>query len=60
MKKLLIVVDMQKDFIDGSLGTPEASPWIPTRRIILILRRGKSFRSFIVSGEQPDGSLIIL
>ncbi|MBR1816819.1 MAG: cysteine hydrolase [Lachnospiraceae bacterium] len=24
MKKLLIVVDMQKDFIDGSLGTAEA------------------------------------
>lgn len=24
MKKLLIVVDMQKDFIDGSLGTKEA------------------------------------
>lgn len=23
-KKILIVVDMQKDFIDGSLGTPEA------------------------------------
>ena len=24
MNKLLIVVDMQNDFIDGSLGTPEA------------------------------------
>ena len=24
MSKLLIVVDMQKDFVDGSLGTPEA------------------------------------
>lgn len=24
MKKFLIVVDMQKDFIDGALGTPEA------------------------------------
>ena len=24
MKKTLIVVDMQKDFIDGSLGTKEA------------------------------------
>lgn len=24
MKKTLIVVDMQKDFIDGALGTPEA------------------------------------
>ncbi|MBQ4517004.1 MAG: cysteine hydrolase [Clostridia bacterium] len=25
MKKLLIVVDMQKDFVDGALGTPEAA-----------------------------------
>ena len=24
MKRLLVVVDMQNDFIDGSLGTPEA------------------------------------
>ena len=24
MKKVLIVIDMQNDFIDGSLGTPEA------------------------------------
>lgn len=24
MRKVLVVVDMQKDFIDGSLGTPEA------------------------------------
>lgn len=24
MKKILVVIDMQKDFIDGSLGTPEA------------------------------------
>ena len=22
--KLLVVVDMQKDFVDGALGTPEA------------------------------------
>lgn len=29
MKKLLIVVDMQKDFIDGSLGTAEAVSIVP-------------------------------
>ena len=28
-RKILIVVDMQKDFIDGSLGTPEAQKIIP-------------------------------
>ncbi|MBR6360820.1 MAG: cysteine hydrolase [Clostridia bacterium] len=29
MQKFLIVVDMQNDFIDGSLGTPEAQAIIP-------------------------------
>lgn len=29
MSKLLIVVDMQKDFIDGALGTPEAQKIVP-------------------------------
>lgn len=28
-KKLLLVVDMQNDFIDGSLGTPEAEAIVP-------------------------------
>ena len=29
MKKLLVVVDMQNDFIDGALGTPEAQAIVP-------------------------------
>lgn len=29
MKRLLVVVDMQKDFIDGSLGTKEAQAIVP-------------------------------
>lgn len=29
MKKLYVVVDMQKDFIDGSLGTREAQEMLP-------------------------------
>ena len=29
MKKLLVVVDMQNDFIDGSLGTAEAVAIVP-------------------------------
>ncbi len=29
MKKFLIVVDMQKDFIDGALGTAEAAAIVP-------------------------------
>ena len=28
-KKVLIVVDMQKDFVDGSLGTKEAREIVP-------------------------------
>lgn len=29
MKKILVVVDMQNDFIDGALGTPEAVAIVP-------------------------------
>lgn len=29
MKQFLIVVDMQKDFVDGALGTPEAVAIVP-------------------------------
>ena len=27
--KVLVVVDMQKDFVDGALGTPEAQAIVP-------------------------------
>lgn len=40
MKKLLVVVDMQKDFIDGTLGTPEAQGIISN-----VAARIKEFRS---------------
>lgn len=29
MRKILIVVDMQRDFVDGSLGSPEAQAIVP-------------------------------
>ena len=29
MKHFLIIVDMQKDFVDGALGTPEAMAIVP-------------------------------
>lgn len=32
MKKLLLVIDMQNDFIDGALGTPEAEAIVPAVR----------------------------
>ncbi|MGB5823048.1 MAG: isochorismatase family cysteine hydrolase [Proteocatella sp.] len=30
MKKILVVVDMQNDFVDGALGTPEAVKIVPS------------------------------
>ena len=32
LKRLLIVVDMQNDFIDGALGTAEAAAIVPAVR----------------------------
>lgn len=29
MRRILIVIDMQNDFIDGALGTPEAQAIVP-------------------------------
>ena len=29
MKRILIVVDMQKDFVDGALGSAEAAAIVP-------------------------------
>ncbi|MDY5805226.1 MAG: isochorismatase family protein, partial [Oscillospiraceae bacterium] len=29
MRKILVVIDMQNDFIDGSLGTKEAQQIVP-------------------------------
>lgn len=34
MKKLLVVVDMQNDFVYGVLGTPEAVAIVPNKRYI--------------------------
>ena len=33
MKRTLIVIDMQNDFIDGSLGTPEAQAIVPKVKV---------------------------
>lgn len=46
-KKLLLVVDMQNDFIDGSLGTPEAfavDAAVMIAGLILADRIGKAVR----------------
>ena len=69
MKKILIVVDMQNDFIDGSLGTPEAEAIvdnviakintytkIPIKIIICKRRRVKTFPLCIASKAHTAGS----
>ena len=43
MKKFLIVVDMQKDFVDGALGTPEAVKIVPN-----VVKKIKSFDGEII------------
>lgn len=40
VKRLLVVVDMQNDFVDGSLGTPEARAVVPAVQELLERERG--------------------
>ena len=41
--KILVVVDMQKDFIDGALGTPEAVAIVPYVKQLIQNFDGKVF-----------------
>ena len=41
--KILVVVDMQKDFIDGALGTPEAVAIVPYVKEVIETFDGKVF-----------------
>lgn len=43
MAKILIVVDMQNDFIDGALGTPEAVGIVPYVKEVVEQFEGKVF-----------------
>ncbi len=43
MKKLLIVVDMQNDFIDGALGTSEAQAIVPAVTAHIRQRRAEGY-----------------
>ena len=43
MKHFLIVVDMQKDFVDGALGTPEAQAIVPKVMDKILNFEGKIF-----------------
>lgn len=59
MKKTLIVIDMQNDFIDGSLGTDEAVKIVPNVRKRLkntIQTVMKLFLQGILTGRLPKHS----
>ena len=61
MQDILVVVDMQNDFIDGALGTKEAVAIIPKVHEIpmkhgtWIPRKERSFRYHTASGIQKAG-----
>ena len=42
-KKILLVIDVQNDFVDGSLGTKEAQAMLPT-----LLEKVRSFDGDII------------
>ena len=52
MEKILIVVDMQKDFVDGSLGTKEAQAIVPA-----VAEKARGFDGRVIftrDTHQPD------
>ena len=48
MSRTLIVVDMQNDFIDGSLGTKEAQSIVPN-----VANKIKEFRKWLKQCQIP-------
>ncbi len=46
MKNILIVVDMQNDFVDGALGTPEAVAMTPRAAAFIRSFDGRIFATF--------------
>ena len=54
MKKLLVVVDMQNDFIDGALGTPEAVKILPA-----VCEKIRSFGGEIVFTKDTHSSIYL-
>ena len=51
MKHFLIVVDMQKDFVDGALGTPEAQAIVPAVAGKIRSFSGEIFATLDTHGE---------
>ena len=55
MTKVLVVVDMQKDFIDGSLGTKEAQAIVPT--VVKEIENGNYDKVYATLDTHPDNYL---
>lgn len=55
MKKLIVVVDMQNDFIDGSLGTKEAQEMLP--RLVQKLEREQDASLIFTMDTHPTNYL---
>ena len=51
MKKFLVIVDMQKDFVDGSLGTSEAVGILPAAEKLIKEFDGEIFVTLDTHGE---------
>ncbi len=52
MRKILVVVDMQNDFIDGALGTPEAQAVVNS--VIAEIRKYKAADIIATRDTHPD------
>ena len=52
MKKVLVIVDMQNDFVDGALGTPEAQAMIP--RLVEKIKAESEDTMFIFTADTHD------
>lgn len=62
MQEILVVVDMQKDFIDGALGTPEAQAVVPAAAEKIRAFRGRVIFTRDTHGENymdsREGSML--
>ena len=47
---ILVVIDMQNDFIDGALGTPEAETIVPN-----VVDRVKNFNGLVLATRDTHG-----
>ena len=61
MKKLIVVVDMQNDFIDGALGTQEAQQMLP--KLVKKLEHGwkitDALQKFVDKAAFPEVTLAV-